>query len=108
MHSLFFAMGGNPQAGQGGSGSWWVSFLPIIMIFAIFYLLLILPQQKKQKQHMNMINALRKGDRILTNGGIYGTVFDVKEHDIVIKISDEVKVELVKNAIAAVVEKKGE
>jgi preprotein translocase subunit YajC len=74
----------------------------------IFYLLLILPQQKKQKQHVNMLNSLRKGDRIVTTGGMYGTVADVKDNLIVLKISEEVKVELVKNAVAAVIDKKAE
>jgi preprotein translocase subunit YajC len=107
MHGLFFAFSNNPQGGQGGS-SLLVSFIPILLIFLVFYLLLILPQQKKQKKHLNMLNSLRKGDRIVTNGGMYGTVADVKEHIIVLKISDDVKVELVKNAIAAVVDKKEE
>lgn len=107
MHSLFFAFSSNPQGSQGGP-SLLVSFLPILAIFVIFYLLLILPQQKRQKQHQNMINALRKGDRILTNGGMYGTVFDVKDQIIVLKISEDVKVEIVKNAIAAVIDKKTE
>ncbi len=107
MHGLFFAFSNNPQGGQGGP-SLLVSFVPIILIFFIFYLLLILPQQKKQKQHRNMLNALRKGDRILTNGGMYGTIADVKEHIIVLKISEDVKIELVKNAIAAVIDKKEE
>lgn len=108
MHGLFFAFSNNPQGGGQGGSSLLVSFIPIILIFLVFYLLLILPQQKKQKKHLNMLNSLRKGDRIVTNGGMYGTVADVKEHIIVLKISDDVKVELVKNAIAAVVDKKEE
>jgi preprotein translocase subunit YajC len=107
MHSLFFAFSNNPSGGQGGP-SLLVSFVPILLIFVIFYLLLILPQQKKQKQHQSMLNALRKGDRIVTTGGMYGTVADVKDNLIVLKISEEVKIELVKSAVAAVIDRKPE
>jgi len=85
-----------------------VSFLPILMIFVIFYLLLILPQQRKQKQHTSMINSLKKGDQILTTSGMYGTVVDVKEQKIVVKIADEVKVEIIKSAVGAVIDKRPE
>ncbi len=104
--NLFFAFS-NPQSGEG-SPSLLVSFIPILLIFIIFYLLLILPQQKKQKQHQSMLNALRKGDRIVTNAGIYGTVQDVKEQMVVLKIAEDVKIEIVKNAVAAVVERREE
>ena len=103
----FFAFSNNPQSG-GGSPNLFLSFVPILLIFIIFYLLLILPQQKKQKQHQTMLSSLRKGDRIVTNAGIYGTIHDVKEHMIVLKIAEEVKIEIVKNAVAAVVEKREE
>ena len=106
MHSLFFAFSNNPSGGAQGGSSLLVSFVPILLIFVIFYLLLILPQQKKQKQHQNMLNSLSKGDRIVTTGGMYGTVADVKDNMIVLKISEDVKVELVKNAVAAVIDKK--
>ncbi|MCK4235892.1 MAG: preprotein translocase subunit YajC [Candidatus Krumholzibacteria bacterium] len=82
------------------------SFIPILLIFIIFYFLLIRPQQKKQKKHQSMVSSLHRGDRIVTNGGLYGSVVDVKEHVIVLKISEDVKVELIKNAVAAVVEKR--
>jgi preprotein translocase subunit YajC len=107
MHTLFFAFGTNPGGQQGGS-SLLVNFIPIILIFVIFYLLLILPQQKKQKQHVKMIESLHKGDRIVTNAGIYGTVVDVKENIVVLRIAEEVKIELMKSAIAAVLERKEE
>ncbi len=106
MHSLFFAFSNNPSGGAQGGPSLLVSFVPILLIFVIFYLLLILPQQKKQKQHQSMLNSLTKGDRIVTTGGMYGTVADVKDNMIVLKISEDVKVELVKNAVAAVIDKK--
>lgn len=102
----FFAFS-NPSGGADG-GSSFMMFIPIIAIFIIFYLILIRPQQKKQKEHQKMVTQLGKGDKIVTNGGLYGKVVDVKEHIIVLKISENVKIELVKNAVATVIEKKKE
>jgi preprotein translocase subunit YajC len=104
MPGLIFAF--SSPSGTDGGPSLITSFIPILLIFVIFYFLLIRPQQKKQKQHQSMVAALRRGDRIVTNGGLYGMVVDVKEHVIVLKIAEDVKIELVKNAIAAVIEKR--
>jgi preprotein translocase subunit YajC len=106
MSHLFFAFA-NPSGTEGGP-SLLTSFIPILLLFVIFYFLLIRPQQKKQKQHQSLISSLRRGDKIVTNGGLYGTVVDVKDHVIVLKIADDVKVELVKNAVATVIEKREE
>ena len=85
------------------------SSLPMIImmvgIFVIFYFLMIRPQQKKQKELRRQIDSLSKGDKILTSGGIYGTVIGIKENIITAKIADDVKVEIAKQAISAVVEK---
>lgn len=104
MSHLFFAFA-NPSGTEGGP-SLFTSFIPILLLFVIFYFLLIRPQQKKQKQHQGLISNLRRGDKIVTNGGLYGTVVDVKDHVIVLKIADDIKVELVKNAVATVIEKR--
>lgn len=104
MSHLFFAFA-NPS-GTGEGPSLFTSFIPILLLFVIFYFLLIRPQQKKQKQHQELISNLRRGDKIVTNGGLYGTVVDVKDHVLVLKIADDVKVELVKNAVATVIEKR--
>jgi preprotein translocase subunit YajC len=105
MSYLIFALSSS-SGGTKGGGSLLVNLLPIIAIFIIFYFILIKPQQKKQKEHGNMISHLSRGDKIVTNGGLYGKVVDVKEHIIVIKISDDVKVEIVKSAVATILEKK--
>ena len=106
MSYLMFAFS-NPSGGaSGGGGSLLMNLLPIVAIFVIFYFILIRPQQKKQKEHRNMISELNRGDKIVTNGGLYGKVVDVKENVLVIKIADDVKVELVKTAVATVLEKK--
>jgi preprotein translocase subunit YajC len=104
MLNLIFALSGS-GTGEGGP-SLFTSFIPILLIFVIFYFLLIRPQQKKQKQHQQLIQAVKKGDRIVTNGGVYGTVADVKEHVIVLRIAENVKIELVKNSIATVISQK--
>ena len=78
-------------------------FIPLILIFAIMYFLLIRPQQKKMKQHQSMVEALRRGDRIVTQGGIVGKVTKVKEGDeIEVEIAPEVKVSVVKQTISQV------
>jgi len=84
------------------SGGGFVSIFPLLVIFVIFYVILIRPQQKRAKEHQNMVNNLKRGDRIITSGGIYATVIAVKGNAIEVKISDEVKVLIEKNAVSAV------
>ena len=73
MTSIAYAMAQGGGGAQGGSGGF-ASFVPLILMFVIFYFLLIRPQQKKAKEHQRMIGDLRKGDRIITNGGLYGRI----------------------------------
>lgn len=81
-------------------------FLPLILIFAIMYFLLIRPQQKKVKTHQNMVAALRRGDQIVTQGGVIGKVSKVKDdNEIEVEIADGVKVRVVKATIAQVLNK---
>ncbi len=103
MSALLMAMS---TGGAQGGGSPLSMFIPIIMVFIVFYLLLIRPQQKKQKEHQQLLAGLSRGDRVVTNGGLYGTIADTKDHVVVLKIADNVKVEVVKSAIATVIEKK--
>ncbi len=93
-------------SGEGG-GNPLVSLFPLIMVMAIFWLLILRPQQKRQKEHRKMIESLAKGDRILSNGGLYMTVADVKEDRLYCTLADGVKVELAKSAVAARVPRKG-
>mgnify|MGYP006138488273 FL=1 len=73
-------------------------FIPLILIFVIFYFFLIRPQQKKAKDHKNMVNSLKRGDKIITSGGIFGTVERIMEDDkMEVSISDNVSIELVKS-----------
>jgi|TARA_B110000495_G_scaffold45500_1_gene37613 preprotein translocase subunit YajC len=87
-------------SGPSGESSL-MSFLPMILIFVAFYFLLIAPQRKKQKQHDKMIKALEKGARIKTMGGMFGTITGVKDDCFVIRVAENVKVEISKEAVSA-------
>jgi len=89
-----------PAPGEGGGSA--VGLLPILGIFFIFYFLLIRPQHKRQQEHREMLARIRKGDRIITSGGIYGTVEKVKEQTVILEIADKVRVELSKGAIQGI------
>jgi len=88
------------QQAQPG-GSMWTSFIPIVAMIVIFYFLLIRPSQKKEKDRKKMLEAVQKGDKVITVGGIYGTVVNVKPEEgiIVLKIGDGTKVDFAKSAI---------
>jgi preprotein translocase subunit YajC len=94
------------QAAGGGVGSAFTSFVPLILIFAIMYFLLIRPQQKKLKDHKAMVEALRRGDQVLTQGGILGKVVKVNEDGILeVEIADGVKVKVLRSTISQVMSK---
>ena len=77
----------------------------ILATFVIFYFILIRPQQRKQKELQKMIEALKKGDRVMTTGGIFGTVVGLKDNILVLKIDENTKIEMVKSSVASVVKK---
>ncbi len=90
----------------GGAGGAFTSFIPLILIFAIMYFLLIRPQQKKLKNHNSMVAAVRRGDQVVTQGGIMGKVSKVKDdNEIEIEIASGVKVRVVKSTLAQVISK---
>ncbi|MDK2920586.1 MAG: preprotein translocase subunit YajC [Desulfonauticus sp.] len=96
--SIAYAMG---QSGaQGQQGSPLGAFLPLILMFAIFYFLLIRPQQKKAKQHREMLASLRKGDRVMTGGGLYGRIVDIDGDVITIQVADGVELQVNRGYIA--------
>lgn len=93
-------------AQEAGAAAAFTSFVPLILIFAIMYFLLIRPQQKKLKEHKAMVEALRRGDQVLTQGGIVGKVTHVNEDGtIVVEIADNVKVKVIKATIVQVMNK---
>lgn len=79
-----------------------MSLLPIILIFAAFYFFLIRPQQKRQKERVNMLNALKKGDRVITIGGLHGSIVDLTEEKVTLKVSDNTRLVFERSAINAV------
>ena len=92
------------QAAGAASGSQTLmSVVPFILIIAIFYFFIIRPQNKKQKETQKMIDALKKGDKVVTIGGIHGLVSQTKEKTVIIKIDEGVKIEVNRSAIAGVV-----
>ncbi|GAB4112745.1 MAG: preprotein translocase subunit YajC [Acidobacteriota bacterium] len=88
------------QQGGGGAAGTLASFLPILLIIGIFYLLIYRPMKRRQKNLETMISSLKNGDRVITTGGLYGTVAGVKENTVILRIADQVKVEVAKSAIA--------
>lgn len=86
-------------AAQGGATSSWMNIGMIVLIFVIFYFFMIRPQQKKQKEIKSFQDSLENGKKIITQGGIYGTIREVKENYVVVEISDGVKIKVNKNMV---------
>jgi len=102
---LVYALGQRPSGGgEAPRGSPFGGLLPLILIFFVFYFLLIRPQQRKVREHQKLLNALRKGDEVITSGGIHGTITGIKGDVVDLKIAEGVKVVLSKSAIATVIE----
>ena len=89
-----------PPATEGQQPNPLVQFIPFILIFVVFYLLVFAPMRKKQKRHAEMLGQIKAGDRVITNGGIHGTVVGVTDHIIQLRIADKVKIEISKSAIS--------
>ena len=101
MINTAYAMGfGGSGAGQGASG--FASLIPIILMFVIFYFLLIRPQQKKAKEHREMISHLKKGDRIVTSGGLHGRITAVTDTTMTVEIADKVRVKIARGNVSQV------
>ena len=103
MFDLAYAMGtgGSGGGGQGGLGA----FLPLIIIFAIFYFLLIRPQQKKAKLHKQVLATLKKGDRVVSSGGLHGIITGLADEVVTMEISPKVRVKVSRGSIAGVLRK---
>ncbi len=87
------------QQGQQPGGI--ISFLPLIFILAIFYLIVFLPARRRQKKAQEMIDNLKSGDKVITNGGIYGTIVGFKGDRIQLRVAENVKIELSRSAVTA-------
>jgi len=80
-------------------------FVPLVIIFVIFYFLLIRPQKRKEKEHEKMLKELNKNDEVVTTGGIHGTIVNVKDKTVVLRVDENVKIEMEKNCVAYVKQK---
>jgi len=96
--------GGGPG---GGENPWWLVVVPYAFIAVIFYFLIIVPMKKRQKSAAEMAESLKRGDKIVTSGGIYGEIAGIDSDTIILKIADNVRIKLAKSAIAGL-EKEGE
>jgi preprotein translocase subunit YajC len=98
MHSLFLAQTPTSGAAGGGIGA----FIPFIFIFVIMYFVLLRPQMKRQKEQQRLMGTLKTGDRVVTSAGIHGLISNVKETTVIVKVADNVKIEMEKSAISNV------
>jgi preprotein translocase subunit YajC len=89
-------------AGSGGTASFLINILPIAAIFLVFYFLVIAPANKQRRKTQEMLSTLKKGDRVLTSGGIYGTIQGVEPEVVYLKIAENVKVKVARSAITGI------
>lgn len=109
MFNILIAMAQPPGgAGAQGGANPIGAFMPLILIFIIFYFLLIRPQHQKQKEHQKMLTQLQKGDKIITSGGIHGIIVNIKENILTIKIADNVKIDINRGNVAVIRKEKTE
>ena len=101
--SLLMAAPQTAEGAQGGASSGFMTFLPFVAIIAIFYFLIIRPQNKKQKETQKMLAALKKGDKVVTIGGIHGTIQSVREQSVVVKVDENTKIEFNRSAVSSIV-----
>ena len=98
--NIAYAMGPGGSGGEGGGGGF-TTFIPLILMFVIFYFLLIRPQQKKAKEQRQMISNLKKGDRIITSGGLHGRITGLSDATLTVEIADKVRVKVSRGNVGA-------
>jgi preprotein translocase subunit YajC len=105
MFGLAFAMAGAPGGAPGGPAGGMAAFqqiIPLVFMFAIFYFLLIRPQQKKAKEHKALLEAMKKGDNVITAGGVHGKVTAVENDLVTLEVANNVNIKITKSYIAAI------
>ncbi|HET9856067.1 MAG TPA: preprotein translocase subunit YajC [Methylomirabilota bacterium] len=106
MIDFAYAMAPSPGGGNGGG---LMSVLPLMIgMFAIMYFLIIRPQQKQRRERESLLRAIKKGDRVVTTGGLYGTVVGLSEHTVTLKVADQVKLDFERGAIGRIVPAAGD
>jgi len=99
------AMAGGALGGHGQKGGLLASLVPLVVIFGIFYFLLIRPQQKQQKKHREMVSNLKKGEKVVTRGGMHGTIHGIADNIITLELAEGVHVKFNRDAVAGIVDK---
>ena len=97
--SVVFIGGCFPAEGEG-QGDPWMTFVPLILIFVVFYFLMIRPQRKKQQEHRQLIDELKRGDRVVTAGGIYGAIESISEDSVTIKVESGATMRVAKGSVS--------
>jgi preprotein translocase subunit YajC len=95
----FILLMGQPAGGTAGQGNALVTFLPLLLVFVVFYFFMIRPQMKKQKEMTNYRNSLKKGDKVVTTGGIYGKIYEVKDNYVMLEVGGDLKLKVDKSAL---------
>jgi preprotein translocase subunit YajC len=95
----FILLMGQPAGGAAGKSNALVTFLPLLLVFVVFYFFMIRPQMKKQKEMTNYRNALKKGDKVITTGGIYGRIYEVKDNFVMLEVGGDLKLKVDKSAL---------
>jgi preprotein translocase subunit YajC len=106
--ATFLLLSDATAAGSPAAPSPIAQFAPLLFIGVIFYFLLIRPQQKQRKEQQKLIESLKTGDKVVTSAGIYGLISNVKEKTVLLKVADNVKIEIDKAAVATVLERSSE
>jgi preprotein translocase subunit YajC len=101
MFALFLAQ--TPAPSPAGAGSGLIGMLPFVFIFVIMYYVMLRPQMRRQKEQAKLVSALKTGDRVVTASGIHGLISNVKETTVIVKVADNVKLEIEKTAVTTVV-----
>jgi preprotein translocase subunit YajC len=95
----FILLMGQPASTSGGQPNALVTFLPLLAVFVIFYFFMIRPQMKKQKEMTTYRNSLKKGDKVITTGGIYGKIYEVKDNHVMLEVGGDLKLKVDKSAL---------
>jgi len=97
--NIAYAMGNQAASGGQAGGSQWMGLLPLVLLFVVFYFLLIRPQQKKAKQQKQFLENLKKGDDVVTSGGIYGKITGITNDTVTLEIAEKIRVKVLKSAV---------
>lgn len=95
----FLLLMGQPAGSAQGQSNTWVTLIPLLLLFVVFYFFMIRPQMKKQKEMTNYRSSLKKGDKVITNGGIYGRITEIKDNYVMMDAGGDVKLKVDKSAL---------